>query len=1606
MRHQKQEGKINMASGDKRNLYGVAVTVAYIRSYSYGSSIAMRMCQGIAKGFGMSETDGTNIFAYFRDESHPEAITSFSIAPYSSYETEIKSIIVDYGLNLDDNANTLLAIAAEAMIFAYSINSSIELSDFQKLIGSVLQAVGNTVLDRKVFNSIPGEIDETGAREVIVITPFLDTSLMQRLLDYDYSITLSALSQYSKVIDAQLVNYNWYDTSKVLHGPDWQVMKDIENQYYYVSGVLQYESMLGSLDACIEDTTTISTWTGDVTFSYIRNPPCRRADSYIGPVNYVTFNRIFNDGPASSGYFDTGIEQFYIENDRAVLETGDWASNSHILSGVTGEILTSANVFTDANGRYDLLSGEYNAIPRTYSCNVPYQLMHIGNNYPRITCSPPPASCSTCATGNLTGFKYASLEVPLEDWSFDLQFRQTNPLSETGRIYKRAWAVSDNPYIATANGEYLWPYTYTVSPYKEYWYCGPPALNGYNELCQLGFFQTFYNPTFGMSPSLVIYPTLAFGNGEPSEGAGSSRTYSMGSDFLFSGQSSRVPLDFYTVISANLSGKDITTQKFFGMGNAFSGRYDLNITEEENAGFRYSGFSVFSGGETIDAHALLDLFTGKIIGQYKTMKYISGYRRILDGREFEPGNRYAIDSSGNYYTYAYFDSGEAPFTVKTHGWDYWCPVPDVFESGGFERVYADQTVESYFPRFYDGPFSVETRTFLYPNARGADTRYQGKVHGIPRSVSFRVNVREETVRELYGKYVIYPDGGIDSEPEYRPVIRSDVMGQRTSNPRMTRLFIPNDTTAWHDYNFNNWEVDYSWEETGRYFSTSASIGEWVDNTWAPLISGVWVPINRNNVTYWGAPSAETIFRRGFKRTRDAQKHMVAQNGGKYTEFYSDKPTDDGLFHAYRGTSLTGKLTYVLPLFDLSSNSLVLNQGYKEAFATVMDTLAKVYFTSENGRETLISSGVDSMFLEFMGGRSGVTAQSQGGYHTHDFVGDHWNGTIYKEIGITSLRCWGGGDYHPEYIWRSPYYDEIFMTFNGTTSGMDIWCNGFRYNPMYLKRPTGGLPSTVQIPYETDDTRGTLTTSVSGQFLNFSLHPFFVPRARTGLLYTNDEWYYESGLFIGPFDRDVEVGIVAGQRVFAMSDLYVNDEQMSHYFYENVDCDRQFGVSIGRGRLLETNQPFYNKRKADYSIITVIPSGQRAKFNVLSKLPTPPEGGYESLTEEQLYWWTYGYSLDDDAMDWLGLSGETILSLRTHKPLYGDTYDSNIHSGDYGWLDKSYLVGDTFPFKISFPHNGFENLGQSPFEFTTFSRSGKLYPKPDENEFTGLASFDAYGNPTYPEGATVESYWRNYAIKNRQQVVFSGWREGSRVSFEFLDIVVDYDVPPYQSYQLVSPSGNCTLSGRMGYYGQADNCIFTEGVHLVNATPNDEFSEVYNPQFVSDVLTRFTGIGLFSWPTGNDETAPVLKAPSVMLQRENQSVIEEGQRYIYLLRQPPYNYNKLLWPALSDLETMNPGETMEAIPPADGMTFPNSTMMFSASQGQLLPNGLSNPDIVKSYYVKDIFQIYDSVATDAYINSGKCITSGRGTSVWLTQPELSGALVPEGTPLSFIAKGLI
>jgi hypothetical protein len=206
---------------------------------------------------------------------------------------------------------------------------------------------------------------------------------------------------------------------------------------------------------------------------------------------------------------------------------------------------------------------------------------------------------------------------------------------------------------------------------------------------------------------------------------------------------------------------------------------------------------------------------------------------------------------------------------------------------------------------------------------------------------------------------------------------------------------------------------------------------------------------------------------------------------------------------------------------------------------------------------------------------------------------------------------------------------------------------------------------------------------------------------------------------------------------------------------------------------------------------------------------------------------------------------------------------------------------------------------------------------------------------------------------------------------------------------------------MGYYGQADRSVFTEGVYLKNNTFGNPLQSMYSPSYVSEVIKR---VPWFNMPSGNGVSG-ILSAPSVMKQRTT-TAFDENQEYEYLLTESPDNYNKLFWPAFSDLETLNPGETIEALPPDDGSTYLNDTMIFSAARGQRLPNGQSNPIIDLTFDVAEQFQMYDSIATDALINSGLCITSGRGTRVRLDFSLLSGVLTTQGKPLSMIYSELL
>jgi hypothetical protein len=1562
---------------DLRNIFGTSVTTAYVKVVQAAlTNIGNSLCKAFAKGFGLSADAGNSVHSYFRTEGHPESTQAFNKTPYTTYESEYVNILTSFlPSTVSSTEINVLAWSAQALVFSYVINSSIEMNDFRKIMGQVLERVAIDVLGRSLFETADTE----------VITPFTN-DVIETLMGEDYSKTIAYLNSDSRIVEAPLVNYNWYDTSQIFAEPNLTLMKDIENQYYYISGKMFFEGAFGTLDPCIEDTVTIKSWSGDVSFSYIRNSPCRDESSYIGPTKYVDFKRVFNDGPMTSGHLTDSLLTFYINNDKAQLNKLDYLSNNYTLTNYTGEILAPA--FIDANGQYGLSSLDYLYAQTSKGCDIPYQRMHIGDNFLRYICDD--AKTCICPLSNVTGFKFVSLELPDEIWNYNWQFRQTNPISDVSRIRKRALNVSDNPYVATdAGNSTLLPYFEDLA-YNQYWYVGYPVLNGTNSLPQLAFHQTFKSQTFNQNAEVAMYPSIsnAFGNSE--EGGESYREASISDWMLFSG-SSDVPVKFEVNISSNLSGKDTISQKFFGMGTAFSGKYDVVLTEEENAGFMYSGFTVSQNGIAINSLTLADSFLPSTIGRaYKTFKYISGYKSLLDGTVYNPANQFAKNSTGDLLTYAYFKQSDVPTAkIQETKWSYFAEVPSELDSSpNYERLYGEQIVENYLPRFYDGPFSIETRKFLYPNASAADKAFQGKRFGIPTGLTFKVRVREEAVKEIYGKYTIHPDGTI-SEIEHINVIRSDTRFGRTKNPIMTYMFVPDSPADQFDYNFIFWDKK-------QEFSNNAPIGDMVDNNWAPIFNLEYVPLGKNNTVYDGSLSADSLFKNGCKKTSNSkQQHIVYSKDSSYT-FYSRASIKDGLFHSFKLTNLTGAMTYTLPIFDLGINDIIVNKGMLQAFPELVQ-YQNLLFYRFNGYEGRMNTGVDTLFLKTIGGRrGGPTATKEGGYHPKDIVGDRWNGVIYDVFGVSKIYCMPDGASEPawEQI-RSPGEDVNLLLFNTATSGTDVWTNGMYFTPYRINKNTNLLTNNMAYPFAVNGNSGYLEVESSGEFISFELSKYFILRDRKTVDLT-PEWYYETGFSVGPFDRDVEIGLVPGQYVGAYSDFYINGKQLSHWFLYGYNCERDWVTDVGIDRGIQCGEPSYaNPRNSKYTILSVIPAGETALINILSNpdVSKNPDN----------------YPVDvvfgDDAWTHVGMASGVKLSLRTHRPAYSYDYDSSIDTGEAGRFSTKLYVDNGLQKKFHINHpNGLVGLG-GMFVFENYGYTGKLYPKPDDEEFAKMSSKDSYGNVTYQSSDTPENYWRSYAIRSGIPITFSGYREGSRIALEIFDIEFKFDKIDYQSYKLVTPSGNCKLSGEMGYFAQADNTIFSEGVYLKNATYDDILAETYNPSFVSEVLRRVPS-SLFQFPVQTKSIEPVLQAPSIMMERLNKSGIFEGQKYSYLLKTAPDNYNKLWWPALSDLETLNPGETIEAIAPGDGNTFTNSTMLFSASQGQELPNGIYNPNISKQYSVQAIFQMYDSTTTDALINSGLCITSGRGPKVVLSQSELSGALAARGTPISFIANGLV
>jgi hypothetical protein len=313
---------------------------------------------------------------------------------------------------------------------------------------------------------------------------------------------------------------------------------------------------------------------------------------------------------------------------------------------------------------------------------------------------------------------------------------------------------------------------------------------------------------------------------------------------------------------------------------------------------------------------------------------------------------YAQDVSGRLVEYYYLDNRNLPnnLQVQENQLYSFAPLPANLENTDYlHQVSGTQSVENYFPRYSSGAFSNQKETFLYPNAKNASNLYNSRTNGFPMRIKFVLTMREESVREIFGKYYISNDGQISTTPSYvgvvRPSINNDInLSQIT--PVMQFIFQPNSNYFKQQYDFNNFPTDAGFE-----YSVPVNM---VDNNWSPAIyrtfsqdtyghliknilqntsatTNYYVPSGKNSFTY---TDTDSPFFQGIRLTGDRYLTNKIYNGtgdDNYTINYSEAQKHNGLFHYYSPLVITGYLLYTPPIYNIESGDLYINDAIQRLF---------------------------------------------------------------------------------------------------------------------------------------------------------------------------------------------------------------------------------------------------------------------------------------------------------------------------------------------------------------------------------------------------------------------------------------------------------------------------------------------------------------------------------------------------------------------------------------------------------------------------------------------------------------------------------------------------
>lgn len=1397
------------------------------------------------------------------------------------------------------------------------------------------------------------------------------------ILSQDFTAVIEAINEVSpKDNEVETHYYPFYDTQKIFSEQiDYQKMGDAEAQYYYVSGKITFDDELQSDIPCIN---SIKTGSDGSTYLYYENLPCYDPGSSVAPVNHLSFYRVFPDAPQVTGaeLLDNVFDEF------------NRAAHPILNNYITGLYSEPSLTLKYCNLESDLRF--FDAISKIETGQVPqppnltsYSSSHIGGSNTRWRITGYYCENNRCtplyAEVPMTGFKIIPISLDEAVWGNEYNSLRTNPEAPLASKLIRALNIQNHLSSGNVGGPIIGSNSFEL-----------PCLYISEELYNktVGTFQTgdIYIGTFkdfavedgALRPLILGQKVASVGISGASYNAGDT------------GNFPKIQFSF-SISNTGFSGAYANeASKCLGMGD---GGGDFTVSGERsgnNAGYAYRDFSILSGGVVVSSDLFYQYAGSGIIGRQESpiISYIDGFTSKLPA---STERLYAYNNTGGLTVYNYFQPGnyngiEIPLT----GWSEPFPIP----SGGLTPIIKSQRRENHHPRYGQGPYSSKFTPFLYPSASGVNLAYSG---AFPLEVTVNLSVSEEIARVYYQKRTLqYINGAIkDTAGVYinNPYLKNDGTWKTSftyalksnPDPAPTEIVIPSTTSLVPDY----WaDIDFI-----EYYNGSSAIHD--------LLSG---PCSGQATGKVGSSIVMSITSGISLSGNYASGHYVIEYE---TGYYSHVPSSPNIYRVQEDSDSVG-------LFVIHSNG--------SGRQTLFELDNSDYYQGTFSTPPTFYSNPHSSFYH-----SGGAIVFSGAFPPLQ----------YSAVVPLKIRLEKDCDLCDAYYQK---YDPYL--YNKNRAGCKYIQNN---NCLFFNVYPSGMTSYdnqkwSSAPIFKQGARLNFEAHATCSYSSVPVYELVRKGAGANAKYAPLSGYDINTEFYISSSKNRTITLKYTLPAYSVSDRMRHPEYADgSLIWPNVPTctDNVSGAPAGLIGASQVSRLHYRNNE-------LIPSGADPIWFEVVGGNSGVSGGYHSRGLIGDAWMglsadNYGISIEgcpsptyyvrypenDDFVLELNYRPKHELSLHTRALKYtpGHFASSPIYSSASGFerfdlngIEKRHSIPNS-SYLLYQIVNSFVSTG---FQEYSYESDDYLFPIPNSHPilscplFSSLAKYeDPYNSGEYKSSGVI-NYWKkvlSMAENTGFKQIITGYRyrDKSRMNFRVNSIVINARGPqPVDFDQQFRLTGQCSISGEFGYHSQAESAVFTEGVFLKDQTPDYPLNEFYTPSFVSDVLLRLPLV------ESGSPTSPIDAAPSRCLTRKNISkILPSGNIYIPHLTSEPYNYNKFIVPAISDLSYLNYDREfvgLEKVLVDDGVIFPNSTFLLSASvsqhTGTQYEDFMEIPNAPKLYYVQDIKQFYDSSVTDAALNPNYFIGSGRGPKVKLEQAtDSSGFSAPKDAKYSLFNLGV-